>query len=184
VNQPVMRETAFGSMNYNVLAFILRTHGIIKQGYGAEIGVLYGDTSQHLLIELPNLTLFSIDPYLPYDEPNRTAEDMNRYERQARDKLAPFGARSKMMRTTSVVAAKQIPDGLLDFVFIDALHTYEAVREDIHTWYPKVRSGGLFAGHDWSWPGVKQAVTEFSTENNFSGFSTPLASDIWMFFKA
>jgi hypothetical protein len=180
---PLMQETAFGSMNYNVLAYILKTHGIIRQGYGAEIGVLYGDTSRHLLAELPNLTLFSIDPYLPYDEPNRTSNEMSRYEQEARAKLAPFGQRSKMLKTTSVVAAQQIPDGLLDFVFIDALHTYEAVKEDMASWYPKVRAGGLFAGHDWSWQGVRQAVTEFSQERSLSGFNTPLASDIWMFFK-
>ena len=65
-----MTETTFGSMNYNVLAFILKSQGVIKNGYGAEIGVLYGDTSMHLLYELQNLTLFSIDPYLPYDEPD------------------------------------------------------------------------------------------------------------------
>lgn len=178
-----MTETTFGSMNYNVLAFILKSQGVIKNGYGAEIGVLYGDTSMHLLYELQNLTLFSIDPYLPYDEPDRTADRMAAFEADAKRKLAPFGKRSVMMKTTSVVAAPQIEDGLLDFVFIDALHTYEAVKEDILTWYPKVRSGGLFAGHDWRWPGVNKAVTEFCAETKLQGLFTPQASDIWLFFK-
>ena len=49
----VMQETTYGSMNYNVLASILKATNTIQYGSGAEIGVLYGDTSFHLLNEIP-----------------------------------------------------------------------------------------------------------------------------------
>lgn len=53
---------------------------------------------------------------------------------------------------------------LWDFVFLDAMHTYEDVKADIARWWPRVRSGGVFAMHDYGhgdFPGVKQAADEF-----------------------
>lgn len=178
-----MTETNFGSMNYNVLANILKSFGLIQKGFGAEIGVLYGDTSDYLLSEIPNLTLFSIDPYLEYAEADRSQSRMSEFEQKARERLARFGQRSKILKTTSVEAAPFVVDESLDFVFIDALHTYDAVKEDIATWYPKVRTGGLVAGHDWRWDGVAQAVREFTEQNNLHGNFTPMQSDIWFFVK-
>lgn len=53
----------------------------------------------------------------------------------------------------------------LDLVFIDGNHDYESVKEDIQLQIPKLKSGGLLAGHDYHLeedcsPGVKRAVDE------------------------
>lgn len=62
---------------------------------------------------------------------------------------------------TSIEAASIHPDGSLDFVFIDANHFYEKVREDILAWLPKIKVGGFIAGHDYeTGPQVKRAVNE------------------------
>jgi predicted O-methyltransferase YrrM len=63
---------------------------------------------------------------------------------------------------TTDEAASLFQDGSLDGVFIDADHTYEAVKMDIQNWMPKVRKGGILAGHDYveTWPGVIEAVNE------------------------
>jgi len=183
VYRMVMQETSYGSMNYNVLASILKATNAIQYGAGVEVGVLYGDTSFHLLNELPTLNLYSVDPYLPYDEPDRTTQHMAKYEADARRKLSQFGARSIMMKCTSVEAAPAITDGSLDFVFIDAQHTYEACKEDIETWFPKVRPGGFITGHDYRWDGVNRAVTEFAEKMNYRGLFTPQSSDLWLFRK-
>ena len=63
-------------------------------------------------------------------------------------------------------------DNSLDFVFIDASHEYEDVKNDILAWLPKVKRGGILAGHDYyvnqDWfSGVKKAVNEI-----FSDFET------------
>tara|TARA_R110000868_G_scaffold140124_2_gene355437 strand:+ start:1125 stop:1706 length:582 start_codon:yes stop_codon:yes gene_type:complete len=58
-------------------------------------------------------------------------------------------------------AYKLFADASLDFVFIDADHSYEGVLEDIQLWHPKVKTGGVLAGHDYDWTGVKQAVIDF-----------------------
>ena len=51
-------------------------------------------------------------------------------------------------------AAERFEDGHFDFVFIDASHDEESVRKDIAAWLPKIRQGGILAGHDISYPGV------------------------------
>jgi len=55
-------------------------------------------------------------------------------------------------------------DQSVDFCFLDGDHTYEAVSEDVRNWFPKIRPGGILAGHDYvsdEHAGVKRAVDEF-----------------------
>lgn len=73
---------------------------------------------------------------------------------------------AKLFEMTSLEASVYFSDSynLLDLVIIDALHTEEAVDEDIHLWTPKVRIGGIMCGHDYEnkrFPGVKIAVDRF-----------------------
>lgn len=66
------------------------------------------------------------------------------------------------IRTTSLKASELYEDESLDFVFIDASHRYEDVLDDLNAWFPKVKKGGILAGHDYpSWEGVVRAVNEF-----------------------
>jgi len=68
----------------------------------------------------------------------------------------------QVWRLPSVEAAKQFEEESLDFVFIDGDHSYTAVKADIIAWLPRVRTGGILAGHDYyqRWPGVVRAVDE------------------------
>ena len=65
-------------------------------------------------------------------------------------------------RMTSIDASNTYADNSLDFVFIDANHTYESVKEDIVAWWPKVKLGGIISGHDYhiGAMGVIQATNE------------------------
>lgn len=63
------------------------------------------------------------------------------------------------MQMTSVAAAAQFAAGTIDFVFIDADHSTAAVQADIAAWLPKIKPGGVLAGHDWNTYGsVQQGV--------------------------
>jgi cephalosporin hydroxylase len=93
-------------------------------------------------------------------------------ENQCKENLNGTGIR--VMKERSVDAAKYFTDGYFDMVFIDADHSYESVLADIRAWMPKIRDGGMIAGHDYveSQPGVKKAVHEcFGTlkENGIDG---------------
>lgn len=63
---------------------------------------------------------------------------------------------------TSEAAAEDLK-GDFDMIFIDAMHTAEDVAADIARWWPRVRAGGVFVGHDYrhaDFPGVEQAFDE------------------------
>ena len=90
---------------------------------------------------------------------------------ETKNRLAPYGGRSDIWRLTSVEGAKQVPDGSLDFVDIDARHDYELVLEDSERMVQQGEAGGIFAGHDYVDGmlaqgdfGVKSAVDEFFAE--------------------
>jgi predicted O-methyltransferase YrrM len=60
----------------------------------------------------------------------------------------------------SALAAARFDDASLDAVFIDADHSEEAVTRDIAAWLPKVKRGGVIAGHDVDQFGVAKAVSK------------------------
>lgn len=70
---------------------------------------------------------------------------------------------------TSAQAAQVFAPGTVDFVFLDAQHTHEAVTADIRRWRPAIKPGGLIGGHDWSeaWPGVIAATDEVFGRGNY-----------------
>lgn len=37
----------------------------------------------------------------------------------------------------------------LDYIYVDARHDYCGVKEDLNNFWPKLRTGGIFAGHDY-----------------------------------
>jgi predicted O-methyltransferase YrrM len=75
----------------------------------------------------------------------------------------------KAIKATSKSASKKFANESLDVVFIDLTHTYEAVKEDIKLWLPKVKKGGYIAGDDYheNWKGVIQAVDELLPRATF-----------------
>lgn len=81
--------------------------------------------------------------------------------------IEQFGIREHVdvLAAKSIDAAKMLSDQQFDLVFIDADHSYEAVKADIEAWWPLVKEGGIMAGHDYDhntrqWPGVYKAVHE------------------------
>lgn len=123
---------------------------------GAEIGVWKGAFSALLLQRNPQLHLLCVDPWVSYpawrdgknnlDDPN-AARIMEQSYQTACAALAPYTC--TIVRKKSAEAAVDVPDGSLDFVYIDGNHVYEAVTEDLTLWTPKVKPGGVICGHDY-----------------------------------
>lgn len=68
------------------------------------------------------------------------------------------------LQMKSSSAARSILLGV-DVVFIDASHNYEDVKEDLELWGK--RATKLLCGHDWTWPSVRQAVTEYAIKHSY-----------------
>jgi hypothetical protein len=174
------------------LPALLNARGL--NGRGAEIGVKQGKYSDELLSNWHGDELVSIDPWLSadpeeyVDRSNVAQDEFDRYYEETRERLSGFGSRSSIWRMTSVEAAAQVPDHSFDFVYIDARHDYESVKEDLEAWCAKVRPGGILAGHDYvdgDLPQgefyVKSAVDEFFGERDIHVHSTEGPSAVEMF---
>lgn len=146
---------------------------MIEQGYKTfvEVGCKSGRTTGHILKTVPDSRVIAIDPWMKQeasDDPTKEtyeAWDFEKIKREFWENVGEHKGRCTMLQHTSESAAKSIPWATLppiDLVFIDALHDYEHVKQDIALWWPKVRIGGMLAGHDFNhkWPGVERAVAE------------------------
>lgn len=136
-------------------------------GRAAEIGVSNGGFSKEFLHEWRGKEMFLIDRW----EFDPGSHDYAAIGNEAMSKrymkvLYKFqnDRRAIVMRMESGEAGKVIDDTSLDFVFIDADHKYEPVKRDLRIWVPKVKSGGIVAGHDWQMDDVRLAVKEHAKE--------------------
>ena len=87
-----------------------------------------------------------------------------------------------VVKSPSFLAASLFPDDYLDWVYIDASHRYEDVREDIAVWHRKVKPGGILSGHDYSnCAGVEKAVREFAASRACEAKLTDESINSWWF---
>lgn len=113
-----------------------------------------------------NLTVLAVDTWGGTDNILETFladEAKNKNIRKIfEDNLVRYGIQNSVtiLQMTTTEASKLLSQNSLDFVFIDADHRYECVKEDIYNWMPLLRSGRSIAGHDASWNTVSTAVGE------------------------
>lgn len=165
------RRAKFSQRRWHVISSEIERRGWTK---GVELGVLDGKCFFYLLARFPELHMTGVDIWMPqpdqdafWSEGGRSygSHDLDAYYRHIAEKIDArgLGERTHLIRDYTVNAADQIADRSVDFVFIDADHTYGGVVEDIKAWAPKVREGGALMGHDAShenFPGVTQAINE------------------------
>lgn len=155
------------------IASILHSYQL-RKGVGVEIGVKKGEFSKVLLDTWDCSHLILVDPWT--DQEHTTYDENHDHSIDLVDclrNLKGYEDRYSILRGLSHEVVDQIPDGYLDFVYIDGNHSYEAVKCDLHGWYPKLKVGGIVAGDDYTMNseervfgsytfGVKRAVDEFA----------------------
>lgn len=122
----------------------------LKFTTGAEIGVERGQFSKRLCTSNPGLKLYCIDPWLAYPgyREHVTQSKLDDFYAETQWRLAPFDC--VIIRKPSIEAAADIPTRSLDFIYLDGNHSLLHVVQDLCYWVPKVRRGGIVAGHDYA----------------------------------
>lgn len=135
--------------------------------HGAELGIRRGEFTTYLLQENLNLVMSCVDIWGQNSALNEKHDHDSNYAAYNRN-TALYKDRVKEYKMLMSDGAKHHEDESLDFVFIDGTHTYQAVKEDIANWLPKVKTGGLICGHDYCEVfdngGVVKAVRELCPE--------------------
>ena len=178
--------------NRKDLPFLLRILNL--HGEGAEIGVSCGAFSKILFDNSKLSKLNLIDPWINQDdeiyndETNVGQKQMDERYQLVTKLFKDEGDRCRTLRMTSEEAVNEIEDDSLDFVYIDANHSYEASSQDINLWWPKVKKGGVFSGHDYTNGGpynfgVKRAVDEFISEHGGKVFVIKHVAPSWYIIK-
>lgn len=136
--------------NRNQLPHFLNSLGLTNKG--VEIGTFKGQYSNTILSNWCG-KLYMVDVWRTlsdeeYDDASNHKNHITAYS-EAMDNISGYEDRAYMLRMDSKAASELFNDNSLDFVYIDANHTYKSVKDDIEFWYPKVKSGGLVLGHDY-----------------------------------
>ena len=133
----------------NELGAFLSERGLV--GKGVEVGVLYGAYSAEILKTWKG-HLYCVDPWINqptadyFDGAN--LQDMNHVFAAFQNSIGRH-PRCTAYRMMSLNAVGKFEDGELDFVYLDGNHRLSAIRDDIAAWWPKVKIGGIFSGHDY-----------------------------------
>jgi hypothetical protein len=177
----------------NHLGFLLNS--LHLNGNGIEIGVDNGIFS-NTIMQFGLKKVYLLDSWKNYDKSeyiDPTNECQSRQDEKYKNvtkKMLSYGNRCEIIRADSRDAFKQFEDNFFDFIYIDANHKYEAVKLDMENWFPKVRKGGVFSGHDylinvseWRVIEVKKAVDEFCNKLQIQFFVTKEEYPSWWFIK-
>jgi hypothetical protein len=158
----------------NDLGSLLNQHGLT--GIGCEIGVAYGGFSETILQQWDGELLFCVDPWRTFSKEeycDPTGDhNMDRMFVSATKRLSRFQGKACLLRKTSDDASRMFADSSMDFVYVDGNHHQPQIGRDLANWWPKVKPGGIFCGHDFYDLDsadyrceVKSAVESFASEN-------------------
>lgn len=134
-----------------------------------------------------NIKIFGIDTFLGNEGEVTMSQDVDivngtLYETYCKN-IEPYKDLIDTIIGDSHDVYTQFKDESIDFLFIDGDHRYEGIAKDLKLWYPKIKYGGVIAGHDYlNAEGVNRAVNEFF--KSFEVFNTTYTGkNIWFYKK-
>jgi hypothetical protein len=148
-----------------------------KHSTGMEVGVFRGEFASFLLDTLEPKHLYLADPFesAPVrsgDKDGLHIQTVSNLRQYYVENIVPkFGSlpNVSLIPDYSFNVLPLIPDGSLDWIYIDGDHSYEGCRKDLELAKQKVKAGGIIAGHDYCPQfGVMKAVDEFCQQHSYS----------------
>lgn len=163
----VDKQIEYGSQENNISGKGLVPHlkNLGEALIGCEIGVCHGFTTEYFLKNISTISkIYAVDSYptfVDWDGTRVTQERQEETKIRCIRRLSQFGDRVSFFFEDSTKFAQTLKDESLDFIFIDGDHSYEATLKDCQLYWPKIKTGGMFAGHDINLPSVYRAVSDF-----------------------
>lgn len=139
-----------------------------------ELGTRYGRWAYRAAKQNPNTHIYCVDCFT-----GTRRHDSGKVVMSGEHEFFEWINNTKKYRDRIHLLKKTTTDAATDFdlpidiLFIDADHTYDGLTADLKNWVPKVRTGGLIAGHDWTSKhpkvkrSVRRAVTDYFGIGNF-----------------
>ncbi len=140
------------------------------RGIVAELGVDQGEYSE-LIYKLNKPQKFHLIDAWGSSRYNKQKQEL--VERKFSDQISRKEVEINLGFSTEVV--NDFDDAYFDWIYIDTDHSYEVTKEELELWFPKVKQGGIIAGHDFiigNWNGiirygVIEAIHEFCVKHNW-----------------
>jgi len=149
------------NINSDVSDLIIAINTLGEDLVGLELGVLRGESFLTMLNYCNIKKLYGVDSWRPYTDfikyiPDGKPAGSFTLEQQEIHKFLTYHSikyckhrdKAEIIEKDSMEAVKQIPDNSLDFIFFDAMLTEKQCYEEAKAYYPKIKKGGFFTGHD------------------------------------
>lgn len=155
-----------------------------------EVGISQGFSTSTVLQLCFNIKEYwGIDAYQPgkdfleYPPREYTMKSLSRIKERALKNISAQTNCSvfKMYEDWTWNAVKEFDDQYFDFIFLDSYLNEKDVEQELIRWYPKLKMGGYFSGHDYAYPQVKRPVNKFIKDNNVEIYS--IFDSVWVWKK-
>jgi hypothetical protein len=154
---------------------------------GLEIGVCRGENIIKIIESCKKIkTIDGVDPYKPYHDPNGGLGEVEikKMFEVCEKNLKEYGQNKINLHVmTSIEFSHKVPNQHYDYIFIDGDHSQEEVYKDMVSWYPKLKTNGIFSGHDIHLQEVQKALRNFMIENNIKKNVYTCQHSVWWFKK-
>jgi hypothetical protein len=152
-------------------SFVDLVNGLGNDITAAEVGIAFGLNIIYMIEHCPNIKkYYGVDPHLEYQDwspdcqhGHMTQDLMSMVGKKFLENLNDYQQKNKIeyINKSSDDAKDLIPDNSLDFMFIDANHSTESVKQDCLNYYGKMKKGAIFSGHDYDANTVQAGVRQF-----------------------
>jgi hypothetical protein len=158
-----MQEKFYNYKNHkcDVSPLILSINTLGENLTGLELGVFQAKSTITILHNCSIKKLYAIDSWKPYYDYLKVNPDgapayfidekqseINRFISFHNIKYSGCNDKVEIIEEDSLVGVNKIKDNSLDFIFFDAMMTGEQTYNEARAFYPKIKKGGFFTGHD------------------------------------
>jgi len=169
---------------------LIHTINLIPNATILEVGISRGHSTATILQSSPDLKEYwGIDAYQPgkdfLDTPTReyTINEVNKIKKRAFSNIRAQSNCSifKMYEDWTWNVVNEFEDQYFDFIFLDSYLNEKDVEHELKRWYPKLKVGGYYSGHDYAYAQVKRPVNKFIKDNNVKTYS--IFDSVWVWKK-